>query len=115
MPLFAPQPWSYSTYGRRRRVLTKTAVATIAEQLIAKNGAAQASVTGITIFIYKTVPAGLIAPDKIFTSASTDGSGNLNLDVTDLSLASGDAVWMVAMKDGSPALATARKIIPTYS
>lgn len=115
MPLFATRPWDYAVYARRRRVLTKTIVATITEMLIAKTGAAQASVTGITIFVYKSVPTGLIAPDKIFTSASTDGSGNLNLDVTDLSLASGDPVWMVAMKDGSPAMATARKIIPTYS
>lgn len=113
MSLFAPQPWNYQ--ARRRRVLSKTVVATITEQLIAKNGAAQVSLTGITIFVYRNVPSALTAPDKIFTSASTDGSGNLNLGVTDLSLASGDPVWMVAMKDGSPALATARKIIPTYS
>lgn len=114
MPLFAPQPWNRQVHARRV-VFSKTVVATIAEPLITKGGAAQASVTGITLFVYRNIPTGLTAPDKIFTSASTDGSGNLNLDITDLSLSSGTPVWIVAMKDGSPAWATARKIIPTYT
>lgn len=90
-------------------------VATITHRLISKLGAAWANETGITVLIYKTVPSSLVAPDKRIAGVSTDASGNLSIGISDLGLLSGDTVWAIGMKDGSPAKGFIRKITPTYS
>lgn len=97
-------------------VATAAAItATIIQRLISKTGAAQASITGITALIYKSVPSTTVAPDKVITALSTNGSGNLNINVSDIGLSIGDPVWLILMKDGSPPLATAVKATPSYS
>lgn len=89
--------------------------ATITDQLINLAGSVQASLTGLTVLIYKTVPTSATAPAKEFNSVTTDGTGHLNLDVSDIGLTSGDPVWVIIMKDGSPAKGGIRKITPVYT
>lgn len=89
--------------------------ATITDRLISKSGSTLADQTGLTAIIYKSVPETLVLPAKVLTGVTTNGSGNLNIDVSDIGLINGQAIWLTLMKDGSPASAVTRKITPTYS
>lgn len=116
MPLFAPQPWNYTAYARRRRIFSKPIVVTITGfRLIDKFNAAVASASGITALIYKTVPSSAVAPDKVVTGVSTNGSGALSdIDISDIQ-STNAAVWLVLLLEGSPAKGTTVKVTPTVS
>lgn len=84
-------------------------------RLITKGGVAQASFTGITAEIRKTVPASATVPDKVVTGVSTNGGGTLsNIDISDIQ-ATADPVWLTLYKDGTPARATTVKVTPTVT
>src|SRR5688572_15144107 len=85
----------------------------VRETLIGLGGAARASVTDITMLVYHTIPATAVAPAQRLVVA-TNGSGEIDQVINRGSLAVNDPVWIILMKDGSPASATARKVTPVY-
>lgn len=94
-------------------VLTVTgALPYVRERLISKSGAAQASLTGLTVHVWRGVPTG--NPSQVLTGQTTDASGNTNWLIDRGTLAVGDPVWIMVTKDGTPARAGARKITPVY-
>lgn len=116
MPLYAAQPWRYTAYARRPRILTKVIVVTITGfRLIDKFGAAVASASGITALVHKQVPSSLTAPDKRVASVTTDGSGVLaDIGISDVQ-SNADPVWLTLMLEGSPAKGTTVKVTPTVT
>lgn len=86
----------------------------IRDTLIGLNGAAVASETGMTMLVYHSVPATAVAPAQVITGVSTNGSGQLDQVINRGALALNAPVWLILMKDGSPAKATARKVTPVY-
>lgn len=82
------------------------------ERLIDKSGAALASQTGLTALIWHTAPSG--APVQTLASLTTDGSGNANWALSRGALALGAPIWILIVKDGTPAKAGARKVTPVY-
>jgi hypothetical protein len=97
-------------------VVQVTARPFVQETLIDKNGAAVASLTGITMLVWRASAGpstGTPNPDQALTVA-TNGSGQINQEVNRGSLAIGDPVWIMLLKNGTPAKATARKVTPVY-
>jgi hypothetical protein len=86
----------------------------IRDTLIGLGGSAVASETGITMLVYHSVPATAVAPAQVITGVSTNGSGQLNQVINRGALALNAPVWMILMKDGVTAQATARKVTPVY-
>jgi len=86
----------------------------IRDTLIGLNGAAVASETGMTMLVYHSVPATAVAPAQVITGVSTNSSGQLDQVINRGALALNAPVWLILMKDGSPAKATARKVTPVY-
>lgn len=88
----------------------------VRETLIDLNGAAVASESGLTLLVWRTAAGpstGSPNPDQALTVA-TNGSGEIDQVINRGSLASGDPVWIMLLKNGSPARATARKVTPVY-
>jgi hypothetical protein len=84
-------------------------------RLITRSGAAQASISGITALIYKAVPSTAVAPDKVITGVSTNGSGTMSdLDISSIQ-GTNAAVFVVLMKDGAPFKGGVFKVTPTVS
>jgi hypothetical protein len=98
------------------RVVQIQAQPTVTETLIGETGATVNSETGITMVIYAAPPTtGSPNPHQVITGCSTNGSGVLTQALARGSLTLNAPVWMVLMKDGSPAKASCRKVTPTYA
>jgi hypothetical protein len=87
----------------------------VRESLIDETGAAVASVTGITMVIYHALPTTASPnPAQVIENVASNGSGAIDQLINRGSLDPGDPVWVVMMKDGTPAKGTVRKITPVY-
>ncbi len=96
--------------GRAMQIVARPYVR---ETLIDLNGAAVASVTDITMLVYHTLPATAVAPNERVVVA-TNGSGQINQVISRGALALDAPVWIILMKEGSPARGSARKVTPVY-
>jgi hypothetical protein len=93
------------------------AVPYIRDRLVSKFGLVQANVTGITMTIWRAAAGpttALPGPDQVIQGVSTDANGYLNQVIAAGSMSSGDKVWMMLHKAGSPDLATARRVTPIW-
>jgi hypothetical protein len=87
----------------------------VRENLIGETGAAVASETGITMVVYHTVPTtGSPNPAQVITGVASNGAGAIDVQLARGALALNAPVWVVLMKDGSPAKGTVRKVTPVY-
>lgn len=89
----------------------------ILDRLIDSSGSALASQTGITAAIWRngTGPTAVApSPDQVVEGLTTDGSGNLSLQITRGSLVSPNPVFVLLDRQGSPNRAFAGVVTPTY-
>ena len=91
-------------------------VVTITQRLVNLGVSPQVNITGITAIIYKTVPTGANPnPHQVIENITSDSNGNVSFTISNTGLAINDPVWLILMKDGSPARGSIRKITPTYT
>jgi hypothetical protein len=93
-----------------------SARAYIRETLIDLNGSAVTSLASIVMLVWRTgtgPSTGSPNPNEAF-SVSTNGSGQIDQLITRGSLAINDPVWVAFFKNGTPARASARKVVPVY-
>jgi hypothetical protein len=83
----------------------------IRDRLIDKNGSVVANETGITAIIRNTIPTSATAPPKVVTGVSSNATGHLAIDVSDIVSAVGDSVNLELWKAGSPYRAGARRVV----
>lgn len=89
----------------------------IRDRLINKGGTAQTSQTGLTVSVWRAAGGPTAAapnPDQVIEGVTTDGSGNLNVQINRGALAINGKVWVMIHKAGSPDKATARRVTPVY-
>lgn len=97
-------------------VVQINARAYVRENLIDLTGASVNSLASIIMLVWRTgtgPSTGAPNPDEALT-VSTNGSGQVNQQITRGALVINDPVWIMLLKNGSPAKATARKITPVY-
>lgn len=88
---------------------------TITQTLVGETGATVNSETGMTAIIFASPPTTATAPHAVVTGVSTNGSGVMTLPFPRGALTLNQDVWLVLMKDGTPAKGTCRKVTPTYA
>lgn len=87
----------------------------VRETLVDLTEAALASLTGVTMFVWRSEPSGSVTtPDQVLTNQTTDGNGDTNIQINRGALAVNDPVWIMLLRSGSPYRMTARRITPVY-
>lgn len=87
----------------------------IRETLVDLNANAVTNQSGLTAFIWRTLPSNTnMTPDQAVTAIASNGSGAVDFQIARGSLAVNAPVWVMLFKDGSPFKATVRKITPVY-
>ena len=95
--------------------VTLNAIVSIQDTLVNLQGQAVANETGLTAFVWTTVPSSSNAtPAQILTNQSSNGSGQIDWIINGAALNAGDPVWVSIFKDGTPFRATMKKVVPTY-
>lgn len=87
----------------------------VRENLITETGAVVASVSGITMAVFHTLPTTASPnPFEVIENVATDGSGAIDVRCQRGALALSAPIWVALMKDGTPAKGTVRKVTPVY-
>lgn len=83
------------------------------DKLVTLMEAPRANESGLTLLVWRQLPtAANPNPSQAIGSLSADANGDIDWRIARGSLGVGAPVWASVLKDGSPAIATMRKMIP---
>lgn len=83
------------------------------DKLVTLTEAPRANESGLTLLVWRQLPtAANPNPSQAIGSLSADANGDIDWRIARGSLGVGAPVWASVLKDGSPAIATMRKMIP---